>query len=65
MINTRNGYGLKDSLNCYLTIKGQKYEQWFDGDTLAEAKNKVHTSPAEFKYIIRKHKDGFYRIYYK
>lgn len=54
-----NSYGVKDSINTYLTINGQRYEQWSDTGT-KEDYQKEH--PLE-KFIARKQPEGFTRIY--
>lgn len=59
MNDSRNNFGVKDSLNCYLNINGKRYEQWTDFETKEEVEKK---NPND-KFIQRKQKDGFTRIY--
>ena len=56
--NKRNGYGVKDSSNTYLTVSGRHYEQWSDFKT----KEECETEYPQYKFIQRKQK-GFTRIY--
>ncbi len=55
-INTRNRFGFKDSINCYLTINGERYEQWSDFETKADCQR----DHPELTFIMR---NG--RVYYK
>lgn len=57
--DVRNGEGVKDSSNCYLTINGKKYTQWSDFETKEEMEKQF---PNE-TFIARKQKEGFTRIY--
>jgi hypothetical protein len=57
--NTRNNYGVKDSINTYLNINGKRYEQWTDMMTKEECEKENPT----YKFIARKQKGGFIRIY--
>ena len=58
--NSRNQHGFKDSINCYLTIKGDRYEQWSDFDTKEDCQKE---NPG-MVFITRK-VDDFTRVYYK
>jgi hypothetical protein len=69
----RNSYGVKDSMNCYLTIKGKKYYQWtdyyegVDNDDKEAMKERMEQDKKEYpdrEFIIRKQPEGFYRVYY-
>lgn len=54
-----NRYGVKDSSQCYLNIRGKRYEQWTDFFTKEECEKE---NPG-FIFIQRKQKEGFTRIY--
>ena len=59
MNNTRNSFGVKDSILTYRNINGKFYEQWsdFKSKEQCEAENPSDT------FIARKQKEGFTRIY--
>jgi len=57
--NTRNQYGVKSSDNCYLNIKGNRYEQWSDFETKEDCEK---ANPND-KFIARKIDKSFIRIY--
>lgn len=59
MKNNRNEFGVKDSINTYLNINGKHYEQWSDFAT----KEECERENPEDKFIARKQKEGFIRIY--
>lgn len=58
-MNTRNRFGVKDSINTYLNIKSKRYEQWSDFKT----KEDCEKENPDMEFIARKHKEGFTRIY--
>ena len=58
MNNQRNKNGVKDSVNCYLHLKGKLYTQWSDSTTLEDCQAE---NPQD-RFIARKQK-GFVRIY--
>jgi hypothetical protein len=58
MINKRNRFGVKDSVNTYLNINGHQYEQWSDFKT----KEQCEVDYPQYKFISRKQKD-FTRVY--
>ena len=72
-INKRNHCGLKDSIHCYITIKGVQYEQWRDAIEIeaydkAGAKRALKAIQIERpndQFIIRLINKEFYRIYRK
>lgn len=59
MNNSRNQFGLKDSINTYLNIAGKRYEQWADFKSKAECEQEY----PQYTFIARKQKEGFTRIY--
>ena len=65
IINSRNKSGVKDSINCYLTINDVKFYQWSDQGTKKEAiQEAIKVNNQGHKTIIRKIDKIFYRVYY-
>lgn len=59
MDNSRNDFGVKDSINTYLNINGKKFEQWSD----FKSKEECEKENPNNKFIARTQKEGFTRIY--
>ncbi len=59
--NRRNRYGVKDSCDTYLTIKGCQYEQFSDCKTKEECQNEF----PDDHFISRTIDKSFIRIYRK
>ncbi len=61
--NKRNSYGVKDSYDCYLTIRGVRYESWSDHKTKEECQAESPNEHFIVRTIGRKCDGEFRRVY--